>query len=236
MKTAIIVPSYNEAPSIARVVGEIRSAVPDADIIVINDGSRDQTAAISLGLGTTVISHQVNIGYGAAVQTGLHYACAKQFDTVILLDADGQHDPSFIPSMVQALELNHADVVIGSRFSGEYTYHVSLARRIGLNLFRAILYLITRQTFKDITSGYKLFDRRAAKFLANKFPTDFPDAQILLSLLLNGFKIVEVSARFRTRTAGQSMYSFSRKLYYPFKMLLAILIVFLSQIFKPTKE
>jgi hypothetical protein len=228
MNSLVIVPAYNEEANLASVLREIKASLPDFDIVVIDDGSKDETRAVALFAGVDVISHPVNIGYGAAVQTGFKYACRKNYETILLMDADGQHNAHDAPELVGVLRDHSVDVVIGSRFLGTSHYKSTFARLVGRNLFSFITFLITRRTFLDITSGFQVLNSRAASFLSLNYPVDFPDAEVIILLLLNGFKIAEAPAQFRQRTCGRSMFSVSRKLYYPFKVLLAILITVLK--------
>jgi glycosyltransferase involved in cell wall biosynthesis len=227
-----IIPAHNEEENIAAVITQVRANLPDFRIVIVNDGSTDKTAQVAADMGAGVLSHPVNIGYGAAVQTGFKYACAGGYTTVLLLDGDGQHDAQSGPALVRMLEEHSADMVIGSRFMGNNHYNSTFARFIGRNLFSLITFLITRKNFIDITSGFKALNARAVAFLARNYPVDFPDAEVIIMLLLNGFKIAEAPANFRQRLRGHSMFSLPKKVYYPFKMLLAILIVVLRVVFK----
>jgi len=235
MTKLVIIPAYNEESNIAPVINEVRANLQEFRIVIVNDGSTDRTAQVAVDLGADVLSHPVNVGYGAAVQTGFKYACAMGCATVLLMDGDGQHDAKDGPALIRMLEEHSADMVIGSRFMGSNHYNSTFARFIGRNLFSLITYLITRKSFIDITSGYKAFSGRAVEFLARNYPVDFPDAEVIIMMLLNGFKIAEAPANFRKRLSGHSMFSLHKKLYYPFKMLLAILVVVLRVVFKKEK-
>lgn len=235
MTKLVIIPAHNEEKNIAPVITEVRENLPGFRIVVVNDGSTDKTARVAADMGADVLSHPVNIGYGAAVQTGFKYACAKGYTTVLLMDGDGQHDAKDGPALIHALEEHSADMVIGSRFMGNNRYKSTFARLVGRNLFSMITYLITHKSLIDITSGYQALSGQAVAFLARNYPVDFPDAEVIIMMLLNGFKIAEVPANFRQRLSGQSMFSLPKKLYYPFKGLLAILIVILRIVFKKEK-
>jgi glycosyltransferase involved in cell wall biosynthesis len=236
MENFVIIPAYNEEKNLPGVLAEIRAHLPEFSIVVVNDGSKDRTAEAAVSHGAGVISHPVNIGYGAAVQTGLKYACTRAGDGVILLmDADGQHNAEDAPALVRALKEHAADMVIGSRFMGKKTFKTTYARSIGRVFFSLITYLVTRKSFIDITSGFRALNSRAAEFLSKNYPVDFPDAEVIILMLLSGFTIAEVPAGFRQRTLGQSMFSFSKKIYYPFKGLLAIFIVILRILIKQEK-
>lgn len=235
MKRLVIIPAYNEEGSLPSVLAEVNSSLPGFDVIVVNDGSKDKTAQVAAKCGASVISHPVNIGYGAAVQTGFKYATSKAYQTVVILDADGQHDATDAPALVEALEADDADMVIGSRFIGKSKYKITFARSMGLKIFSLLTFLITRKYYHDISSGFQALNERAVTFLAKNYPIDFPDAEILTLMLLSGFQIAEVPAHFRQRNIGTSMFSLPMKIYYPFKGMLAIFIVVIRVYFSRGK-
>lgn len=225
---AIVVPVYNEEKNIRRVIDEIRAAGIDWDILVVDDGSADSTRAILSALPVVVIPHPVNLGYGAAVQTGLKHAVAKGYGTVVLMDGDGQHVPSEIPKLLTKLE-EGADIVIGSRFLGlDGGYRIPILRRVGIVFFSTLAGVLGGTRILDVTSGFQAMRRPVAEFLAEEYPVEFPDAEVIISLGLKKFRIAEVPTRFRSREHGTSMYSSpARALYYPFKSLLASFVALL---------
>lgn len=225
---AIVIPVFNEAMNIDRVVHEIRGGGIDWDILAVDDGSTDATCEILGKLPVTFISHPINLGYGAAVQTGLRHAVRRGYETVVLMDGDGQHDPSQIPILLKALE-DGADIVIGSRFLGDGGgYPIPLLRRGGIAFFSALAALLGGTRIRDVTSGFQAMRKPVADFLAEEYPVDFPDAEVIIALGLKKFRITEVPTRFRMREHGTSMYSNpARAVYYPFKSMLASFIVLL---------
>lgn len=232
-KVIVIIPAYNEDQNITKVINDIQhiNASFDYDIVVINDGSADNTAAIVSSLGITIISHPINLGAGAAIQTGLKYASENNYKMAVIIDGDGQHPPQEIPKMVESMEMNSADVIIGSRFLEKYTGRIHWARRIGIFVFSFIVFLLSGEKITDTTSGLRLFNSRSIKYLSSEIPLDFPDADMLLSLIYAGFKIVEVPVVIKERKAGQSMYTLLRSTYYPFKITISIVAVLLRRIF-----
>jgi glycosyltransferase involved in cell wall biosynthesis len=230
-KVSIVLPVYNEEKNIRATVEEIRGSGIAGDIIAVDDGSTDGSRELLVSLPVTVISHPVNLGYGAAVQTGLRHAVAEGYETVILMDADGQHIPSEALNLLSALD-NGADIAIGSRFLGKPSgYPVPLLRRIGIVFFSMLARMLGGTKIYDVTSGFQAMRRNVAKFLADQYPVDFPDAEVIISLGLKKFRITEVPAAFRKREHGESMYANPvRALYYPFKSLLASFIVLLRLI------
>lgn len=222
MSTVIIIPAYNEENRIARVVADVRAAVPDAKILVVNDSSRDNTATVARQAGATVVSHPFNMGYGAAIQTGYKYAAEKGFAFLVQLDADGQHDPSCILALLAPVRAGEVDIAIGSRFLGN-SYHPPFFRRVGMVLFRLIVSLVTGKQVTDTTSGFQAFNRDVIAFFATDvFPVDYPDADMLIMLHRAGFKMTEVPVRMFENSEGKSMHSGLRPIYYMFKMLLSI--------------
>lgn len=224
-KTLVIIPAYNEVGKIAGVVERVRVAAPTTDILVINDGSRDGTCAAAATAGAHVVSHPYNMGYGVTIQTGYKYALAHGYDFLVQIDGDGQHDPSFIPSMLAPVLQGEVDFVIGSRFLGGDSYKPSMGRRIGMALFRSIVTWVVGQRLTDCTSGYQAFNRDVMRFFAGDiFPCDYPDADVLISLHLAGFRLQEVAVRMFASTDGKSMHAGLKPLYYVFKMLLSIAV------------
>jgi glycosyltransferase involved in cell wall biosynthesis len=227
-RVIVIIPAYNEGARIADVVGNVRRIVPDYAILVVNDGSRDDTAAAAAGAGAKVVSHPFNMGYGVAIQTGYKYAHEHGYDFLVQIDGDGQHDPAYIPRLLEPVMKGETDFAIGSRFLGVESYDPSLARRIGMGLFRKIVSLVTGTRITDSTSGYQAFNREVIRFFTTEvFPCDYPDADMLITLHLAGFTIRELPVRMYARAEGKSMHSGLKPLYYIFKMFLSIFVTLL---------
>jgi glycosyltransferase involved in cell wall biosynthesis len=228
---AIVIPVYNEEKNLRAIVEEIRDSGILWDIIAVDDGSTDRSREMLESLPVTVIPHSVNLGYGAAVQTGLRHAVSEGYETVVLMDADGQHMPSEIPNLLPALDRG-ADIVIGSRFLGKsFDYRIPFLRRIGIVFFSMLARILGGTRIFDVTSGFQAMRRDVAQFLAEEYPVDFPDAEVIISLGLKKFRIIEVPTKFRRREHGSSMYAhFGRAIYYPFKSFLASFIVLLRLI------
>lgn len=207
-KYLVIIPAYNEAENIGGVLDELREQVPWVDVLVINDGSRDQTAQIARRHGAKVITHPYNLRYGGALQTGFKYALRYDYDYVIQFDGDGQHDPQNIFEMTRAMAETKADIVIGSRFLNKQK-HTNWMRGLGINMFSMIIQLLTGQKVADPTSGLQLLNKRVFQFYSyrNQFPVDFPDANVLVLMILAGFKVTERPATIRERLHGESMHT-----------------------------
>lgn len=221
----VLIPAYNESKKIRQVIEDIRAACPQADILIVNDGSRDATARLAAEAGAIVISHPFNMGYGVAIQTGYKYAYRHGYDFLVQIDGDGQHDPAYICNLLAPVQAGAADFVLGSRFLGEGSYCPPLARRVGMAFFRKIVSIMIKQDIADCTSGYQAFNREVIGFLSSDlFPVDYPDADVLITLHRAGFTLQEIPVRMYA-AEGKSMHSGIKPLYYIFKMLLSILVI-----------
>ena len=229
MRVLAIVPAHDEAPAIADVVAELRAAKPELDIVVIDDCSSDDTGARARAAGAPVLRLPVNLGIGGAVQTGFKYAVIRDYDAVVQVDGDGQHDPAQLERILTPLRTGEADVVIGSRFLSGEGYRGPLARRVGMRLFSAVAARAMGRHITDTTSGFRALGRGAFSFLAQDYPVDFPDAETLVLLHRAGFRLLEVPVVMRPRASGHSTTTPLRSLYYPFKQLLSVLAVLLRK-------
>ena len=224
---AIIIPAYNEAERISATITEIRK-YSDADIIVINDGSTDWTTKEAKAVGARVIELPFNLGYGAALQTGFKYALEQGYLYAVQMDADGQHDPSAIETLIEPVVKGDADMTLGSRFLGGGVYKAPFARRIGIVLFSVIIRLITGRKVTDPTSGFQSMNKRVMGFYASDaYPTDYPDADVIIMLHRGGFTFKEVPVTMKRLTGKVSMHSGLKPFYYTFKMFLSIFVTLL---------
>lgn len=237
-KTLIIIPAYNESQSIKIVIEEVRklSCSDSFDVLVVSDGSEDDTFEIVEKMNIPVISHPINLGAGAAIQTGLKYAAIKGYTVAVVVDGDGQHDSSEVSKLIHAMENNSADVVVGSRFLSNNKVKTHWARKIGIRMFSKIVSFIGRCKVTDVTSGFRAFNKRAIHLLSQELPPDFPDADVILFLALSKHKIIEVPVESRERQTGESMFSLLRSIYYPFKLFVSMLAVILRFIIEKEKS
>jgi glycosyltransferase involved in cell wall biosynthesis len=223
MKPLVLVPAFNEAARITRVLAGVQAAVPDATVLVVDDGSTDDTALAARMAGARVVRLPFNLGAGVAAQTGYKLAVREGFDCVVQLDADGQHEPADIPALLDVIVGRQADVAIGSRFLGGVAYRPSLLRRVGMGLFRWLAWLLTGIRFSDVTSGFRAFSGDVVRYVATEwYPTDYADADVLITLRRAGFRLREVPVRMYPRPGGRSMHAGLRPVYYVFKMLLSV--------------
>ncbi|RJQ18396.1 MAG: glycosyltransferase family 2 protein [Nitrospiraceae bacterium] len=226
----VILPAFNEEKFIAPVISGIKEVDGGIDILVIDDGSNDKTVEIAEELGAMVISHPYNTGYGAALQTGFRFAFNRNYDFALTIDADGQHDPESIPSILKSMNNTGADIVIGSRFL-EGGYRMSFARRIGSWIFAGVARCYTGYRFTDPTSGFQLLNRRAFSYLSQEevYPLDYPDVNIIMLLHKKQFKIIESPVRMVINAESDTMHSGMKPLVYVVRMLLAIIMILLRK-------
>jgi glycosyltransferase involved in cell wall biosynthesis len=222
-KTLIIVPAYNEEGSISRVVTNIREHVPSADILVVNDGSKDRTARKARESGAMVINLPYNMGIGGAVQSGFLFAKEKGYHVAVQVDGDGQHPARDIPRLVASLD-DGADVSIGSRFVQATGYRPPLIRALGIRIFSFLVSLIVGRRVYDTTSGFRAINRKAILLLTESYPHDYPEVEALITLHRHGLRFVEVPVEMNRRQEGKSSISAAAAVYYMLKVTLAILV------------
>ncbi|MBI5561337.1 MAG: glycosyltransferase family 2 protein [Deltaproteobacteria bacterium] len=225
----VIIPAFNEEETIASVIEDVRHNCPEADILVVNDGSRDATARISEGMGVATLTHPYNLGIGATMQTGYKYARLKGYDAAVQVDADGQHRADQIGRLIRPLIEGQAQVVVGSRFLDEGGYRPSLARGAGISIFSRIVSAILRERVTDTTSGFRASGREAIAFFSVFYPDDYPEVEALVLLHKRGFRIIEVPVEMSERAGGQSSITPTRSAYYMIKVLLAIFVDLLKK-------
>ena len=212
------------------VVKKTRKSLPGVAIVVVNDGSTDGTARVARDAGATVLSHTINLGPGAAAQTGFKYALRDSYECVVQLDADGQHEPQYINDLLTALENSSADVVIGSRFLGVKGYKPSWVRRIGMAIFGSLTSLIIGQRITDSTSGFRALRRGVVDFFASiDYPSDYQDADVIVLAHFAGFRIKEVPVAMHEDSTGNSVIGGHRMIYYGFKVLLSTVVTLLRE-------
>ncbi len=227
--TLVIIPAHNEEESLPRTLAEVRAKAPDVDLIVVDDGSRDRTAEVARAAGVPVLRHCVNLGVGGALQTGFRYAVEHGYAIGVQLDADGQHDPAYLAALLAPVREGRCDVCIGSRWVARTGYKSPLSRRLGMLLFSGVVQLALGRSITDTTSGFRAYGRAVMEVCQHDFPKDFPDAPLLIALHRRGFRLEEIAVEMRHREAGRSFYTLGKKLYYPYKNLVASLMAMLRR-------
>lgn len=229
MRVLIIIPAYNESESILSTIQQITRACPEYDYIIINDGSNDDTLDICYRNNLNVIPLPINLGIGGAVQTGYLYAFENNYDIAVQIDADGQHDPLFVPQLIQPIIEKKANMTIGSRFIKKEGFQSSVTRRIGINLLSNLIKLKTGQRIYDVTSGFRAVDRSIIQSFSKYYPTDYPEPETITSTALSNNIVMEIPVIMRERSAGKSSIQPLHSIYYIIKVSIAILICRRSQ-------
>lgn len=229
-RIAVIIPAYNEEASIEAVVNNVRKIGKEHSLllvpVVVNDCSKDNTAAIIDDLDCIAIHLPINLGIGGAVQTGFKYAFSKGYDYAIQTDGDGQHPAEEIPKMVEMLEKNELDVVVGSRFITKEGFQSSTLRRIGIRYFMWLNQALIGLKITDNTSGFRLINRKALSIVTEYYPDEYPEPEAIILYHKKGLRIGELPVVMRERQGGVSSISSSRSVYYMFKVTLAIVFTY----------
>ncbi len=220
-----IVPAYNEAASLPHVVRDLRSSPLGMDIVVVDDGSKDDTSAVARQLGVAVVTLPFNLGIGGAHQTGFQYAVAWGYDIAVQFDGDGQHLAREIPALIAPIEKGGADVVVGSRFAIKgHGYRGARSRRAGGVMLSALIRLLSGHVYTDVTSGFRALNARALHIAAADYPQDFPEPESLLTFRRYNLRVGEVHAAMQGRVGGISSINVWRSAYYMIKVTLALCI------------
>jgi glycosyltransferase involved in cell wall biosynthesis len=219
-----IMPAYNENESIGSTIDELKSVRPDVDILVVDDGSLDNTADIARQHGCAVASLPMNLGLGGAVQTGLRYAAQHGYDVAFQYDADGQHRADQIQHITEPILNGEADMVLGSRFLEGKKYKVSAVRGLAMWLLRSLSSAIIHQRITDNTSGFRAYSSDAVRFMITNCSFDYPEIEAIIRLTRDGFRYREAPVIMRERVAGTSMFTPARATYFVLRSLMSILM------------
>ena len=225
MKILIIVPAYNEQLSIASVILSVRKWHPNVDVLVVNDGSIDDTSLVARNTQQAiVIDLPVNLGIGGAVQTGYIYANRNDYDIAVQIDADGQHDPADLEKVIKIVAEKEADCCIGSRFVEKTNYKSSLFRKVGINFFSNMIKIVCNVKITDPTSGFRSVNKNVISIFANYYPDDYPEVEAIVLLKKMGFCVKEISVAMHDRTTGKSSITPLKSMYYMIKVSLAVIM------------
>jgi len=231
----VIIPAYNEEKNITRVFEQLEKLdIPSiADILVIDDASTDHTGRIVREKQYEVVTHVYNLGYGSSLQSGYKYAVRRDYKYVIQMDADGQHDACNIPVIYRELQeetvnAEKPDIVLCSRFmKGSSDFPVSLLKKTAYAMFRFLIKQVTGRHIADPTTGLQGLGREAFLYYSeyNHFDDKYPDANMLMQMLLLGYRVREVPAVMHARESGKSMHSGLKPVWYMLRMFFSMLTV-----------
>ena len=218
----VLIPAFNEAVRLPAVLQELRTLEMRIRVVVVDDGSRDGTAGVAEELGATVLRLPFNQGYGAALQTGYKYANERKAALIVQMDADGQHDPHDIPSLIGPIRADEADLVVGSRFLEKTSYRMGKTRTFGRLLFQRIARMAGLEV-TDPTSGFQAMNRRVLELYSGDFfPSDYPDVDVLLAAFRRGLRIRERTVHMRAETRKSTLHGGLKSSYYVYRLALAL--------------
>jgi len=222
-RAILIIPAFNEGERLQAVLERVTAADTGCEVVVVDDGSHDDTGAVAARAGATVLRHPFNLGYGAALQTGYKYARECDATLVVQMDADGQHDPAEIRALTDGIRRGEFDLVVGSRFLETGGYRMGFFRSIGRELFKALA-RVSGLRVSDPTSGFQAMNRRVLDVYASDFfPTDYPDVDVLLTAFRHGLRVGEHAVRMSEGSRKSTLHGGMRSVYYVYKMLLSTL-------------
>ena len=227
----IVVPAYNEERSLTDCIKGLISTLPEADVLVVDDGSTDGTPGICRELSrchprVRYLRHTLNSGIGTAVQSGLLYAGQYEYAAAAQFDGDGQHDPAFLNDLLKPAADGDVDLLIGSRFleAEKGAFRSTCFRRIGIRFFSVLISVLCRAKVTDPTSGFRAFSRRAVQLFCDTYPEDYPEPEAILLAVRHGLTIAEQPVRMRARSGGVSSIRRVASAYYMIKVTAALLI------------
>ena len=224
MKTLVIIPCYNEQDSIVKVINNLKNNAPDADYLIVNDCSTDNTEKILRENGFSYINNPINLGIGGGVQAGYLYAQQNGYDIAVQMDGDGQHDPKYLSKVIAPVADGTFDMAIGSRFIEKEGFQTSFMRRFGINIISAFILILTGKRIKDTTSGFRACNRKLIEFFARNYADDYPEPEAIMACIVNGFSVGEVAVVMEERQGGVSSIRSLKSAYYMIKVCLALIV------------
>ena len=223
-RALVIVPAFNEAESIAWVIRDLKRYAPWADVVIVNDGSEDDTSLVARHAGAKVLDLPVNLGIGGAVQTGFRYAWEHGYHLAFQFDGDGQHRARRLADLARPILAEEADLVIGSRFLKPRGMTATGSRWIGIKFLANIITRLIQQRITDPTSGFRVAGRRTIELFAAEYPQDYPEPESLVLVVRQGLRVREVPATMRRRRGGASSIGLWHGAHYMAKVTLAVLM------------
>lgn len=220
-----LIPAFNEEESIPSLVSLVREHLPGADILVVNDGSSDDTsAAARREPGVRVLDLPFNMGIGAAVLSGFTFFLENKYDILVRLDGDGQHPPEMAGRLIEPVAGNQLDAAIGSRYLDDEAAYSSVLRKLGIKFLNIVTLAILHRRMTDSTSGFRAYNRRAIELLSRDFPFDFPEPEEIFLLTKHGFRVGEVPVQMKARETGETSIGMLRTYYFLFKIVVTIFV------------
>ena len=220
----VLIPAYNEAAAIHRVVSEVRGLYPDWRVFVLDDCSVDSTAELAESAGAEVVSLPCHLGLGGCIQTGYRILFELGVKAAVRIDGDGQHDPADIPRLLERLQSSGCEMVIGVREAAEQAAVIGFFRRVGIAFFQLLLRPILGRRVTDPTSGFVAVNRRALQVFSHSFPLEYPEIEALVVLQRRAFRFEEVPVHMRPRMGGRSSLTPKRSLYFVVHVLLGVFV------------
>ena len=224
MKILIIIPAYNEEQNIQIVVDNLIQYYPQYDYCIINDCSTDHTLEICKKKGYHYLSLCTNLGIGGGVQTGYLYAVENNYDVTVQIDGDGHHNPAYISEMIEAMQAENADMIIGSRFLKKEGFQTSFPRRMGIQFINNLIYICSGVKVTDSTSGLRVCSKKLTQFFADYYAQDYPEPEAIVAAALHSYKVIEYPVIMSKRLGGKSSINIKRSIYYMFKVTVAIFL------------
>ena len=228
MKCLIIIPAYQEENNIKNVVDNIINNYPQYDYLIVNDGSKDNTAQVCKENDYSYLDLPINLGIGGAVQAGYKYALRNGYDIAVQIDGDGQHDVAQLEKVLDPIKKKEADIVIGSRFLKKEGFQSSSVRRFGIHFLSTLIWVCTGKRIYDVTSGYRAVNRRFIGIYAENYPSDYPEPEAIVAAVMHKGAILEVPVVMHERQGGKSSIHAWKSIYYMIKVSLAILVCRIS--------
>ncbi len=236
MRLLVIIPAYNEAENLSATIADIQNEIPDADYVIVNDCSIDETVQICTENNYNILNLPVNLGIGGGVQTGYQYALAHNYDIAIQFDGDGQHEACYIKDLIEPIENGQADFVIGSRFIKKEGFQTTGMRRFGINFLSGLIHFLCGIRVLDVTSGMRAVDKKMIKVFSENYAQDYPEPEAILYSGMHGARIVEVPVQMRERKNGVSSINPLRSIYYMIKVSLALVLSRMSGTKRETSD